>query len=253
MATGAARDLPIYRSIARGLAGRIRSGELAPGGRVPSERELASEVGISRMTARAALSLLEQRGLIERRGRSGTFVARPKIRLDLSSVAGLSARLLRQGITPGAEVIERHTALARELEGVVAEALGVAEGESVHVVVRRRTGNGEPLALEESFFPARYCLDLLDRDLTGSIYELLRDEHGLEPARLHQEVEMTQLDSAAAIKLGVRPDVPVLLVTRTAWDAEGRRIEFARDLYRGDRLLFVAETDQGAGEKKGGR
>jgi GntR family transcriptional regulator len=245
-------DVPIYRGVARELAGLIRGGDLLPGVRVPSERELAGEYGISRMTARAALNLLEQRGLIERRDRSGTFVASPKIALDLSTVAGLSARLLRQGITPGAEVIEGRTAAAGDLDAAVAEALGVADDEPVHVIVRRRTGNGEPLALEESYFPSRYCVDLLDGDLTGSIYELLRDGYGLEPARLHQEVELTQLDTVAAVKLGVRPDVPVLLVTRTAWDTGERPIEFARDLYRGDRLLFIAETE-GAGEgEKGG-
>jgi GntR family transcriptional regulator len=102
--------------------------------------------------------------------------------------------------------------------------------EPVHVVVRRRTGNGEPLALEEYYFPAWCCPGLLDGNLTGSIYELIRNEYDLEPARLHQEVELTQLDSATAAKLGVRPDVPVLLVTRTAWDSAGRPIEFARDL-----------------------
>ncbi len=225
---------------------------MVPGQRIPSERELASEYGISRMTARAALGLLEQRGLIERRDRSGTYVAYPKIRLDLSSVAGLSARLLRQGITPGAEIIEKHTLLAGQLERAVAEALETGVDESVHVVIRRRTGNGEPLALEESHFPARCCPDLLDDELTGSIYEILRDKFDLEPARLHQEVELTQLDSEAAMKLGVRPDVPMLLVTRTAWDADDRPIEFARDLYRGDRLLFVAETDEATGEQRGG-
>lgn len=241
---GESVEVPIYRSVARRLAGRIGSGGLLAGDRVPSERELAAEYGISRMTARAALGLLEQRGLIERRDRSGTYVAYPKIRLDLSAVAGLSARLLRQGITPGAEVIEGYTSPAGELGDAVAGALEVGGDEPVHVVVRRRTGNGEPLALEESYFPARCCPGLLDGDLTGSIYELIRDEYGLEPARLHQEVELTQLDSSAAGKLGVRPDVPVLLVTRTAWDASGRPIEFARDLYRGDRLLFVAETGE---------
>ena len=245
-------DVPIYRGVARELSDLIRKGDLPPGSRVSSERELAGEYGISRMTARAALSLLEQRGVIERKGRSGAFVARPKIGLDLSTVAGLSARLLRQGITPGAEVIEGRTVTAGELESAVAETLGVAGDEPVHVVVRRRTGNGEPLALEESYFPARYCRDLLDNELTGSIYELLRDGYGLEPARLYQEVELTQLDTAAAVKLGVRPDVPVLMVTRTAWDARGRPIEYARDLYRGDRLLFVAETDQANEEQRGG-
>ncbi|HSK99583.1 MAG TPA: GntR family transcriptional regulator [Rubrobacteraceae bacterium] len=252
MANETVGDVPIYRGVARELAGLIRGGDLLPGSRVPSERELAGEYGISRMTARAALNLLEQRGLIERRDRSGTFVASPKIALDLSAVAGLSARLLRQGITPGAEVVERRTAAAGDLEGAVAEALDIAGEEPLHVVVRRRTGNGEPLALEESYFPARYCAGLLDNDLTGSIYELLRDEYGLEPVRLYQEVEVTQLDTVAAVKLDVRPDVPVLLVTRTAWDGGGRPIEFARDLYRGDRLLFVAETEGVGEEQKGG-
>lgn len=252
MVSESAGEVPIYRSVARLLAGRIGEGDLRPGHRIPSERELASEYGISRMTARAALGLLEQRGLIERRDRSGAYVAYPKIRLNLSTVAGLSARLLRQGITPGAEIIEKHTAPAGELHGAAGEALGVSPREPVHALVRRRTGNGEPLALEESYFPARLCPNLLEDELTGSIYELLRDKCDLEPSRLYQEVELTQLDTEAAMKLGVRPDVPMLLVIRTAWDANERPIEFARDLYRGDRLLFVADTDEATNERRGG-
>ena len=243
MAGEAATGFPIYRGIARNLAERIESGALPSGSRVPSERELASEYGVSLMTARAAVNLLGQRGLVERRARSGTFVARRKIELDLSAVAGLSALLLRGGITPGAEVIEARTFAADELEVGASNALGIVCGEDpVHLVVRRRTGNGGPLALEESYFPSRYCPDLLERDLTGSIYELLRDGYGFEPTRLRQEVEPTQLDMSAAARFGIRPDVPVLRVTRTAWDAEDRTIEFARDLFRGDRLLFVSDT-----------
>lgn len=242
----------MYRVIARSLAERIEGDALSPGSRVPSERELASEYGVSLMTARAAVNLLGQRGLVERRARSGTFVARRKIELDLSAVAGLSARLLRRGITPGAEVIEARTAAADELETIVSKGLELkGNDDPVHVVVRRRTGDKEPLALEESYFPSRYCPDLLERDLTGSIYELLRDGYGLEPARLHQEVELTQLDTSAALRFGVRPDVPVLRVTRTARDAEDRTIEFARDLFRGDRLLFVSDTDRAAEDRQG--
>jgi GntR family transcriptional regulator len=243
LASKAAAGFPAYRGIARNLAERIESGVLPSGSRVPSERELASEYGVSLMTARAAVNLLGQRGLVERRARRGTFVARRKIELNLSAVAGLSVRLLREGITPGAEVIEARTVAADELASVASNALGmVRDDEPIHVVVRRRTGNGEPLALEESYFPSRYCPDLLERDLTGSIYELLRDGYGLEPTRLRQEVEPTQLDISAAARFGIRPDVPVLQVTRTAWDAEERTIEFARDLFRGDRLLFVSDT-----------
>lgn len=245
-------DFPAYpyRNVARELIGRIANGDLGPGARVPSERELASQYGISRMTARAALNLLGQRGLIERRDRSGTFVSLPKVRLDLSAVAGFSARLLRQGITPGAEVIEARTSRADEMDDAVAQALGVGGQENVHVLIRRRTGNGVPLALEASYFPASLCPELLEHDLTGSMYELLHEKYGLAPVRLHQEVEVTQLDSSHAAKLGVRRDLMVLQVLRTAWHADGRPFEFARDIYRGDRLVFVANTDQTNEQRK---
>ena len=164
----------------------------------------------------------------------------------------MSARLLRRGITPGAEVVEARTVVAGKLETIASKALGILrDDDPVHVVVRRRTGNGEPLALEESYFPSRYCPDLLERDLTGSIYELLRDTYGLEPRRLRQEVEPTQLDMSAAVRFGIRPDIPVLRVTRTAWDVEDRTIEFARDLFRGDRLLFVSDTDRADEDQQG--
>jgi GntR family transcriptional regulator len=243
-ATEGGGGVPAYRGAAREVAARILAGDIGPGGRVPSERELAVEYGISRMTARSAIRLLEKRGLVERRGRSGTFVSAPKIEIDLSSVAGFSSRLLRQGISPGAEVVEARTVPASEIDARGAESLGVSADEAVHVLVRTRTGNGEPLALEESHFPARLCPDLLERDLTGSVYDVLRESYGLDPAHLRQEVEVTQLDTDAAEKLGVRADVPILRVVRVAWDAERRPIEFARDLYRGDRLIFVSDTEQ---------
>jgi GntR family transcriptional regulator len=98
------------------------------------------------------------------------------------------------------------------------------------------------LALERSYFPARHCPDLLDNELTGSIYELLQTRCNLELAHLRQKLEVTQLDASAAEALATHPDAPALRITRTTWDAHGRPIEFARDLYRGDRLLFVTEA-----------
>ncbi|CAN5544565.1 transcriptional regulator NagR [soil metagenome] len=194
------------------------------------------------MTARAAMNLLAQRGYVERRNGSGTYVSSPKVELDLSVVAGFTDRVLRHGVIPGAEVIEARTVGTDELDTDVATALGVMEEELVHKLVRTRTGNGELLALEESYFPAGYCPDLLDKELTGSIYELLRITCKLEPAYLRQETEVTQLSPSVAEILDTYSDAPALRVTRTTWDTDGRVIEFAHDVYRGDRLLFITET-----------
>ena len=233
---------PIYRVVADALIERIDNSDLLPGSRCPSERQLASEYGISRMTARAAVNLLVQRGYVERKNGSGTFVASPKIELDLSTVAGFSDRVLRHGIIPGARVIEARTVGTEELDAGVATALEITTEEPVHVLIRVRTGNNELLALEKSYFPAHHCPDLLDNELTGSIYELLQTRCNLELAHLRQKLEVTQLDASAAEALATRPDAPALRITRTTLDAHGRPIEFARDLYRGDRLVFVTEA-----------
>jgi GntR family transcriptional regulator len=235
--------VPAYRRVGGMLAARIRSGELGPGARVPSERELATEQGISRMTARAAVDLLARRGLVERRERSGVFVARPKIEQSLDTVAGLSDQLEGRGIAHGAEVLEARTVEAGELgDAEVLSRLGLSEGDRVHVVVRVRTGDGEPLVLEENYLPERLLPGLLGEDLTAGLYAMIRERYGLSPARSRQELEPSLLDPGAAAALGAGPDAPALRVTRTVWDAEGRPLEFARDLHRGDRMIFVSET-----------
>jgi GntR family transcriptional regulator len=210
---------------------------------MPSERELAVEHGISRMTARAAVDLLARRGLVERRERSGVFVARPRIEQSLDTVAGLSDQLGGRGVVPGAEVLEARTVSTRDLgDAEVFSRLGLEEGDEVHLILRVRTGDGEPLVLEETYLPERLMPGLLGEDVGGSLYTLVREQYGLSVARIRQELEPTPLDSRAAAMLGVRPDVPALRVTRTAWDAEGQAIEFARDVHRGDRMIFVSET-----------
>ncbi len=236
------KPTPIYRQVFDELESRIQAGELEPGERLPSERDFAAQYGISRMTVRDALDQLVRRGRIERRERSGNFVARVKIDHPLSSVAGFSDRLARRAVMPGAQVLEAGTMRAGEADQQAVRALGLRGVELIHRVLRRRTGNGEPLALEESFFPAKLCPDLLTHDLTASIYGLLRERYGLAAVRFRQELEPTLLDPEAATALEAWPDGPVLRLIRTAWDAEDRAIEFARDLLRADRLRFVIES-----------
>jgi len=243
MVMGNTEGAPAYRRVGDVLAARIRSGELAPGARVPSERELATEQGISRMTARAAVDLLARRGLVERKERSGVFVARPKIEQSLDTVAGLSDQLESRGVAPAAQVLQARTVEADELDDAeVASRLWLSKGDRVHVVVRVRTGDGEPLVLEENYLPERLLPGLLGEDLTGGLYALMGERYGLFPAHSRQELEPTVLDPGAADVLGASPDAPALRVTRLAWDAQGRPIEFARELHRGDRLLFVSEV-----------
>src|SRR6185437_1926021 len=102
-------------------------GRLAPGDRLPAERALAEEHGVSRMTVRQALQALESRGLLSRAiGRNGgSFVARPKLERDLGTFSGLSEQLARQGVAAGARVL---SAAATD-DGVEIARVRLADGE----------------------------------------------------------------------------------------------------------------------------
>jgi len=244
-----ARSLPAYLQIEEELAERIASGQLAAGERMPTERELTARTGVSRMTVRAALARLEQRGLIVRRQGSGTYVAEAKLQVDASHLRGFFEGSVGQGIFPVSRVVERAEVLAtRQL----AHQLGLRIGERVYKIVRVRSAGGVPVVLETSFLPARIVPGLLDEDLErSSIYRLMDRHHGARPVRARQSMEPITAGPPESALLDVPVGSPLMLVERTAWDARGRAVEHARDLYRGDRSRFVTELTFDPGRPDG--
>lgn len=225
-------DRPAYLAIAADLRARIEHGELAAHAVVPSERELSEAHGVSRMTARHAVRLLEQEGYVYRRPARGTFVAEPRIPLRIGS---FTDEVARAGREPGAELV---WATTEEPAAAVREELGLAAGERVHGLQRLRRASGEPVALETTYIPAALCEDLLDGPLDGSLWRILRERGGIVPVRAEAVVEAVAIEREAAALLGVRPRSCGLLLRRRTFDAEDRCFEVARDLYRADRAAF---------------
>ena len=217
-----------YARIVAHVEQAIAAGELAPGDRLPAERELAAEHGVSRMTVRQALQTLESRGLLRRAiGRNGgSFVAQPKLERDLGTFSGLSEQLRRQGVAAGARVLS-----ARAAHGSIE-------------IVRVRLADGEPLALERSSFPADRFAGLLALDLTGSLYDLLDEHFDAAPVRAVERIEPVLADAEEAEVLGLPVGAPLMLVDRTAYDSAGLVVETARDVFRGDRTSIVAWTSE---------
>jgi GntR family transcriptional regulator len=225
------------------LADAIAAGQLGPGDRLPSESELAAWLGVSRMTLRHALGELAQRGLVTRAvgRRGGTFVAEPKLEQDLTTLAGFSEQLRRHGKVAGARVLAAAQIPASRAAAV---ALELAEGDPVHDVRRIRLADSRPIVIEHSQFPARLFPDLLDRRLDGSLYDLLDASYGLRPHRARESLEPVVAGVREAEALEVDEGSPLMLVERTAYAADGRPVEYARDLFRGDRTRVVLWTSE---------
>ncbi len=234
--------IPAYAQIEERLIDLIGSGRLAIGDRLPSERDLARWVGVNRLTARAALTSLTRRGLLERGvGRQGTFVARAKLVHDLSSFAGFTDMVHSQGRSAAARITAINQLSA---PASVAARLQLAAGAPVYRVQRLRFADGEPLTLEDSWIPVELFPGLLDHDLRGSLYELMHDVYSRQPVRAIERLEPALADALTGEALGVPAGAPLMLVERVAYCAEGMPVEFAHDRHRGDRARFVVESSR---------
>jgi GntR family transcriptional regulator len=226
-------DLPAYMRIGYWLERLIVSRKLEPGDRLPSEVEIANALGVSRMTLRQALASIEAKGLIDRRrGRfGGNFVATPRFEFDHESLPGFTEQMRRMHVEAGAHVIRATT---RRPPADVRQGLGLKRGEQVHEVLRARSANGEPIVLEETYFPAAVFPGLLLSNLTGSLYSVMRASNAA-PHSAEEQIEATGATEQQAEILNIAAGDPLLLITRTSYTAGGVAVEYSRDYHRSDR------------------
>ena len=228
---------PAHTQIEVALEHAIERRRLAPGDRLPAERVLAQRFGVSRMTLRQALGELERQGLLIRnKGRyGGTFVAERK--LELAGTSALSDQLRELGLAAGARVLSARERAAKPHERGL--------GKRVYAIERVRLANGEPVALERGAYSFDLYPGLIDEPLDGSLYELIRARYDNVPVRAEERLEPALAQPNDAEELGVTAGAPVMLVERTAYAANGRPVEISRDVFRGDRVRIVWESEIG--------
>lgn len=211
---------------------------LGVGAAIPSERRLSQELGVSRLTLRAALDELVREGYLERRHGSGTFVTQPKIAQQLT-LTSFSEDMRRRGMVPGSRTLELAVSTAGARLGL---RLQVSPEERVVRVKRLRTADGEPMAMEVLHVPQALVPGLRQQDLEDrSFYELLEDRYGILITSSTQTIEPTVTNEEESSVLGVPLHSPAFLFERTSLTESGRVVEFVHSIYRGDRYRLVAQ------------
>ncbi len=232
---------PAHERIERWIAEAVERGELLAGDKLPAEREFAAAFGVSRMTLRQALAALEQRGVIERTaGRfGGAFIKEPRVECDLTGLLGFTEQMRRSGRSVTTRVISAQEIPA---SGEVASKLEIRLGEPVFEIVRLRCAGEVPVALERSFLPAANLPGFLRQPLAGSLYDLLRSTYDREPATAVEFLEPVIASQTEATGLAVPAGTALMLIERLARTVGGLPIEFARDLFRTDRLRIMVRS-----------
>ncbi len=232
--------IPLYYQLAELIRERVRGGVLAPGAQLPAERELAEQVGISRMTARQAIAFLVRDGTLVARHGVGTFVAAPKLTYDALHLLGFTEETMRHGDSVASRVLEQ--SVVPPPPGVAAD-LGLGPEERVVKVVRLRSAGETPILLETSWLPAARVPGLDQADLGAqSLYTLIELRHGLRLRRARQTIAATIANGYESELFDLPVGAPMLLLEGVTFDDEERPVESVKAVYRADRLKLALES-----------
>jgi GntR family histidine utilization transcriptional repressor len=223
------------RRIRADLESRIRTGDWPPGHRIPTELDLMAEYGCARMTVSKAITALVGAGLIERRKKAGSFVARPPVQTAVLEIPDLPALIAGRG---EAYRFQRLSRRRRPLDPADPREAALAAAGEVLEVSGLHVADDAPFALERrvlNLAVVPQAADLtFDEEPPGSW--LLRHAPWTEA---HHRITAVNADAATARGLALPRGAACLQVERHTYRA-GEWVTFVRLLFPGDRYDLTA-------------
>lgn len=228
---------PLYVRLRDEIARALHERVISPGTRLPSERTLAAALSISRVTLRKALDALCDDGLLLRQQGARTVVVQ-RLEKAVSRLTGFSEDMKARGRQPGARWINKASSEPTRVE---AQALGLSKTDRVVRLVRVRTADGEPVAIERATLPQAI---LPDPELVEDSLYLALDRLGSRPVRGTQRMRAVGARAAEGRILGCEPGTPLFCVERRCFGADGTCVEFTETRYLGAAYDFVTDLTE---------
>lgn len=207
-------------------------------GRIPSESDLATDLGVSRTTIRDALSRLEIEGTVFRKQGAGTFVNRPglQIKSRLDEIWSYEAVLEAHGYEPVVQLLDVRQARPAES---IRTLLGLEPGEKVTILQKLFSEDSEPVIFTENQIPSRFMPQEIGEELlTIPVYELVEECCGQQLNYYLSEVVPMIADEELAEMLHVDVNTPLLALEETGYNDDNEPIFWARSLFRDDLVRF---------------
>ena len=231
---------PLYQQLMDDIKLDISNAKYAPGDKIPTETELAEIYQVSRITVRRAVSELCDEGYLVKRQGKGTYVTPPKITRKIMQdkhVHSFTATCAMSGMQPGGRTVDIRIVPSRQEEQ---NFFKMPKDGNVVFVQRVRTADGDPVLLENTFFPSPEVDDLRNVDLTNrSLNDTLRKKYGRSPVdRQTTKVEVSRASKEYAALLNIAPGDPLFFITSYFLDERGQPIAIARHYFLSSRFIF---------------
>lgn len=236
------KSQPLYAQIKSILQDRIQNREYLPGALIPSEFKLTEEFGVSRITIRQALLLLEKEGLVERIQGKGTRVIYPKaIHENLEGIHLFTDVMKNRGIEPG--TLYGHIELIYANEEI-SKVFHIQNNEQLYRLSRIRTGDNVPLAYTICYLSKQFNLPLNDEHYKENLYTVISDFNINRPLHAVDYFSAAIADKDIANMLKINKGDAILLRKRVFKDENEEVLAYIESFYPGERYgCFVQLKD----------
>jgi len=225
--------VPYYQQIVEQIREVVKAGKAKEGETFWSESDVSRQLGISKMPVRQAFQKLRSEGLLVIEKGKRPLIGSGRLPWNFQELRGFSEEMRRRGLVPSARVLSSEIVAAK---GEVAQALRLADGESVYSIKRLRLVNGEPVAVVTSYLPAHIFPKIDKQDFERrSLYAVFENVYKRKLSWAEESIGAVSAREEEAKILGTTPGSALLLIRETTYDTNRVAIEYSCSLLRGDR------------------
>ncbi|MFI5673419.1 GntR family transcriptional regulator [Streptomyces cellulosae] len=229
--------VPLYVQIRREIEAKIRAGGLAPGARLPTEKDLSTQYGVSRATAQRVLNDLAEAGLAIRRRRHGTFVADVTRQINLLNF--VTPATASKGVPGRHEVVSAR--IVRAADAILALPGASADTAVVELVRRKLDVREEPQSVERHVVLFAVAPDLLNENLEDLVTLPYLQRRGVPIDAIRVYLDPVTLDEHDATLLRSEIGTPALMRRRELRADDGSTVEVVTTLVRPGTAEFFLE------------
>ena len=213
---------PLYAQVKDIFLRRINSRTWKPGQLLPSEFDLATELGVSQGTVRKALDALADLSLVVRKQGRGTFVVQhtsDQVLFKFFQIYDFDGKR----VLPGIGFTNFNIGKAKP---EIAKSLSISESDDIYEINRVRTYDGEPFMVEKIYLPLVHFPDLNQRgELPNTLYDMFQRDFGITISHVQEDTTAVLATKSQAKNLSVKTGFPLLKIDRVAYDIAETPIE----------------------------
>ena len=231
--------IPIFFQIQKQIKEKIEKSDLSPGTQLPTERNLSSELGVSRVTIRKAIRGLISEGYCKKEVGKGIFVAENKFITNIHDLEGTSNFIKRRGFDIETEVVEEKIIKSNDM---LNSKLELSSSQELLFLKRLRWVKDEPVMLEETYLPLEIFPEIKKYDFENSLYEIIKEEYDVYPDHSKGFFNILMATEKESDLLNIQLNTPLLVKEVTTYTKEDNPFEYNKTIFRTDKFKFIVDS-----------